>query len=192
MAAALRAYLSPLGLELPEAIRTEADPLEILRYAAGAGPLVAETVEVGLRGLELQAVLTATPTPRTAETVRRLRGSGRRLAVVGNDSDDCIKVYADRHGLLDCFDFISARALFQDPALLKPHPHLVTRAMAVLDADPERCVLVGDSVSDIESARAAGIRGIGYADRPGKERSFRNAGADAVITDMAQLVLGHV
>lgn len=188
VAATLRAYLALLGLELPETIRTEADPLEIFRYAAGAGPLVAETVEAGLRGLELQAVLTAEPTPHTAEVIRYLRRSGRRLAVVSNNSDDCIKTYADHHGLLDCFDLISARALFQDPALLKPHPHLVTQAINTLGAEPARCVLIGDSLSDIESAKAAGARSIGYANKPHKAQPFHDARADAVITDMGQLI----
>lgn len=191
VAATLRAYLSPLGLDLPETIRTEADPLEILRYAADAGPLVAETVEAGLRGLELQAILTAAPTPHTADVIRHLHRSGRRLAVVSNNSDDCIKTYTGNHDLLGCFDLISARTLFQDPALLKPHPHLVTQAINALGADPARCILIGDSLSDIESAKAAGALSIGYANKPHKAQPFHKAGADAVINNMAQLIPNH-
>jgi phosphoglycolate phosphatase len=71
--------------------------------------------------------------------------------------------------------------------LLKPNPHLILRAIDLLAATPDGCVLIGDSVSDIEGARAAGIRSVGLADKPGKERRLADAGADAVIHSMAQL-----
>jgi phosphoglycolate phosphatase len=46
---------------------------------------------------------------------------------------------------------------------------------------------VGDSVTDIEAARAAGVRSIGYANKPGKFGQLTAAGADAVVTEMAAL-----
>lgn len=188
VAATLRDYLAPLRLDLPGSITTETDPLEILRYAASAGPLVAATVEAGLRGLELQAALSAAPTPDAAEAIRHFHASGRRLAIVSNNSDAAVKVYTDRCALSGCFDLISARAVFQDPALLKPHPHLITQAVDGLDAAPARCVLIGDSITDIQGAQKAGVRSIGYANKPGKQDALAAAGADAVVTAMAQLI----
>ncbi|MFG1879361.1 HAD family hydrolase [Sphaerisporangium sp. NPDC049003] len=188
IAATLRDYLAPLALDLPPDIRAQVDPLEILRYAPTAGPLVAETVEAGLRGLELQAALTATPTPGTANVIKQLRTSGRRLAVVSNNSDAAIKTYTENHGLLAYFDHISARALFQDPALLKPHPYLINQALNALSADPALTILIGDSVTDIESAKTAEILSIGYANSTTKAQLLHNAGANAVISDMVQLI----
>ncbi|MGH8896357.1 MAG: HAD family hydrolase [Egibacteraceae bacterium] len=43
-----------------------------------------------------------------------------------------------------------------NPALLKPHPHLILQAVQALCADPATCTLIGDSVSDIEGGLAAG------------------------------------
>lgn len=100
-----------------------------------------------------------------------------------------MKVYVDLHALSGCFDLISARTLFHDPALLKPHPHLINQAVDELGAAPVRCVLIGDSVTDVYSAQKAGVRSIGYANKPGKRETLAAAGADAVITDMARLVL---
>ncbi|WP_234361448.1 HAD family hydrolase [Plantactinospora sp. BB1] len=48
------------------------------------------------------------------------------------------------------------------------------------------CLLVGDSLSDIQAARAAGVVAIGYANKPGKRERF--GAADAVIDSMADLV----
>lgn len=188
VAATLRDYLAPLRLALPDSILSEDDPLEILRYAAGAGPLLTETTEAGLRGLELQAILSATPTPDAAEAIRHHRASGRRLAVVSNNADIAVQIYLTHHNLLGHFDLISARTPGQDPALLKPHPHLIAQAIDRLGADPEKCVLIGDSVSDVHGAERAGIPAIGYANAPGQAYRLHAAGAAAVITRMTQLL----
>lgn len=49
-------------------------------------------------------------------------------------------------------------------------------------------VLVGDSTTDMEAARAAGIECIGYANKPGKAEPFSEAGARTVITTLDDLV----
>jgi phosphoglycolate phosphatase-like HAD superfamily hydrolase len=42
-------------------------------------------------------------------------------------------------------------------------------------------VFLGDSTSDIEAAQAAGVRSIGYANKPGKNSRLIAAGAEAII-----------
>jgi HAD superfamily hydrolase (TIGR01509 family) len=58
-----------------------------------------------------------------------------------------------------------------DAAPLKPSPHLITQAVDALDAEPGECTLVGDSVTDVQGARLAGVQSIGYANKPGKENA---------------------
>lgn len=48
------------------------------------------------------------------------------------------------------------------------------------------CALVGDSTTDVEAAHAICAATIAYANKPGKTE--RLAGADAVITSMAELL----
>jgi hypothetical protein len=55
-------------------------------------------------------------------------------------------------------------------------------------ADPVWMVLVGDSLGDIEAAKAAGVHSVGYANKPGKADRFVAAGANIVVTRMADLV----
>lgn len=76
---------------------------------------------------------------------------------------------------------------FANPSLLKPSPHLLLDTADALGISPERSVLVGDSASDIEAARAAGSLSIGLANKPGKRERLLDAGADAIIDSMAQL-----
>ena len=68
---------------------------------------------------------------------------------------------------------------------MKPNPAPILDAVDALGAKPADAVLVGDSLSDIEGARAAGIKVIGYANRPYKVPAFQHA--DAVIETMEDL-----
>jgi phosphoglycolate phosphatase-like HAD superfamily hydrolase len=47
---------------------------------------------------------------------------------------------------------------------------------------------VGDSVTDIEAAHAAGTMAVGYTNKPGKAMGLRDAGADAVISSIMSLL----
>jgi phosphoglycolate phosphatase-like HAD superfamily hydrolase len=60
-------------------------------------------------------------------------------------------------------------------------------ALRQLDATRESVVMIGDSESDIYSARNAGIHRIGYASKPGKNYRLTVAGAVAIAFDLAEL-----
>jgi beta-phosphoglucomutase-like phosphatase (HAD superfamily) len=79
------------------------------------------------------------------------------------------------------------RRVDPDPTLMKPSPHLVLEALRQLDATRKSAVMIGDSESDIYSARHAGIHSIGYANKPGKNYHLTVAGADAIAFDMARI-----
>jgi phosphoglycolate phosphatase-like HAD superfamily hydrolase len=53
--------------------------------------------------------------------------------------------------------------------------------MDALGANPEKCLLVGDSVSDFEAAKAAGVPFLGYTYTPDRAVLLYQAGADIVI-----------
>ncbi|WP_406105263.1 HAD hydrolase-like protein [Micromonospora globbae] len=63
--------------------------------------------------------------------------------------------------------------------------------MLLLDQELHRSSYspVGDSLSDIEGAKAAGARVIGYANKPAKKAAFQAAGADALVTSMRQIAV---
>lgn len=70
---------------------------------------------------------------------------------------------------------------------MKPHPHVLLRALTELAAPAESAVIVGDSVTDTEAGLAADVWTIGYANKPGKVEALADAGADAVVTSMSLL-----
>ncbi|MCX5153849.1 HAD hydrolase-like protein [Streptomyces sp. NBC_00291] len=50
--------------------------------------------------------------------------------------------------------------------------------------DVTHCTLIGDSLTDIEAAHAAGTTVIGYANKPHKAALFAEAGANTVTDAM--------
>jgi phosphoglycolate phosphatase-like HAD superfamily hydrolase len=74
-----------------------------------------------------------------------------------------------------------------DPGLLKPSPYLLNQALRKLEAQPEECVLVGDSLSDLEAAQSAGVSVIGFANKPGKESAMATLSPDVIVSSMHEL-----
>ncbi len=75
-----------------------------------------------------------------------------------------------------------------NPAHMKPSPYRVRQAVQILQAVSAECVLGGDSVSDVAAAHAADVAVIGYANKSGKQERLAQAGADAVIARLADLI----
>ncbi|MGH8884923.1 MAG: HAD family hydrolase [Egibacteraceae bacterium] len=186
VAAELRGLLLAQGLSLPARIVDAHDPLEVLRFTSHLDSDLTERVDSALRAAELVAAQRARPTPHARETILACRQTHRTVAVVSNNSTPAVEAYLTAHDLIGSVDLVVGRT-DPNPALLKPHPHLILQAVQALCADPATCTLIGDSVSDIEGGLAAGVRSVGYANKPGKRERLASAGADAVVTTMADL-----
>lgn len=84
-------------------------------------------------------------------------------------------------------DYIDAIVTIDDVVNAKPHPEPVSKAIALLGADPATTMMVGDSVVDIQSALAAGTTAIGVAWSLKGEQKLLEVGAHHVIHDMRDL-----
>jgi HAD superfamily hydrolase (TIGR01662 family) len=162
------------------------DPMQVLHVAKDLPPSRRDEFERALRAAEVEAIATAEPTPGVDRLLAACRRTGRQVAVVSNNSAAAVHAYLDTHDLSRFVAVVSARRS-SDPALMKPSPHLVAQVVDQLRADPAACVLIGDTVSDIEAATAAGVRSIGHANKPGKATALAEAGADAVVTSIDQI-----
>ncbi|MGH3731242.1 MAG: HAD family hydrolase [Micromonosporaceae bacterium] len=138
---------------------------------------IAQTKCVGTSWSSVSSVTPSTPYAR--EVIRAAKEAGRPVAIVSNNSEPAIRAYLDVHTLTGWIAPIVGRA-YATPDRMKPNPAPIVDAMTVLGVDPATCALVGDSVTDIEAARAAGVRSIGDANKVGKTQALTDAGADAV------------
>jgi beta-phosphoglucomutase-like phosphatase (HAD superfamily) len=183
MARRLYGVLTDHGFDVPESVAAAQDPFDVLKYAATIGLDVAELVNDRFTTWEVEAVESAIPTPGTDDLIRSWVGSGRRVAVVSNNSRAAIVHYLDRHDLAPQVAHLAARRN-GDPDELKPRPYLLWNALRHLDVAATDAVFVGDSTTDVEAGRPAHIPVIGYANKPGKSARLHEAGAAAITTTM--------
>jgi len=78
----------------------------------------------------------------------------------GRKSTATIKTSQTTRGVLEQFGLIQYFAHVQgtDGFPAKPEPDVILASLRVLEARPEECLLVGDSPSDMEAGRRAGVR----------------------------------
>jgi phosphoglycolate phosphatase len=86
--------------------------------------------------------------------LQRLRDQGLRLVLLTNKEGAFARRLLTLHGLVDDFDLIVAG---DSLAVKKPHPGVVLHALDALQAEPSEALLVGDSTTDVRTARAARI-----------------------------------
>ncbi|WAP56337.1 HAD family hydrolase [Streptomyces sp. S465] len=160
------------------------DPMEILRLAPHGGESVIRDIEDALTAAEVAAVKVAgAPVAGAVAALSAARESGRKVAVVSNNSAGCVREFLAQHDLTHLVHEVVGRAAYR-PDLMKPAPYSLMLAAERLSMAPQDCTLIGDSVTDIEAARAAEATSIGFANKPHKGLTLAEAGADAVVTDM--------
>lgn len=95
------------------------------------------------------------PYPGAAEAVRALRQSGLHTGLVTSKNRSGAERGLRLCGLEGVMDVLVGADDVEHP---KPHPEPVERAVRALGIAPAEAVYVGDSVHDMESGRAAGVR----------------------------------
>jgi HAD superfamily hydrolase (TIGR01509 family) len=182
----LRGELRAAGIDIPQGAAMVGDPLEVFRVVADLGDDAAITAQELLTALEVRAVQTARPTPGAADLITAATQTGRTVTVVTNNSGAAVAYYLVRQELDRYVGKIVGRD-DPDPALMKPSPYQVRYAVGLLQAEPEECVFVGDSATDVLAGLLGGVAVIGYANRPGKAEILSQTGARAVVTDLAEI-----
>jgi beta-phosphoglucomutase-like phosphatase (HAD superfamily) len=131
-------------------------------------PLVA-IVEKQLTGEEILAARSPGEVEGATGLVRELHRRGTLLAITSNNSPESIQVCLGPGGVLEEIGHCFAGRIFgrdPDPRLMKPHPSCVERAVESVGLPVSDCLLIGDSVSDIQAARRARVPFLGFARTP--------------------------
>ena len=118
-----------------------------------------------------------------AELIVRLSASGWVLGVATGKSQRGLEHCLAAHGL--SAHFATLQTADHHPS--KPHPAMITAALAETGANPDQTVMIGDTVFDMAMAQAAGVRGIGVDWGYHATAELLGAGAVAVAANPAQL-----
>jgi beta-phosphoglucomutase-like phosphatase (HAD superfamily) len=182
----LRRQLRAVRIDIPPGAATTDDPLEVFRAVADLGDQADAIAQALLTALEVQAVQTARPAPGSADLIVTANRTGRTVTVVTNNSTAAVTAYLARQHLDPYVGKIFGRD-DPDPARMKPSPYRVCIAVGSLQAEPEECVFIGDTTTDVLAGLLGGVAIIGYANKPGKAEALSHAGARAVVTDLADI-----
>lgn len=122
--------------------------------------------------------------PGVHEGLAFLREAGCRVGCVTNKTARFTEPLLQGIGLFDEFDIVVSGDTLP---VKKPDPAPLLHAARRLDAAPERSLMVGDSISDVKAARAAGFAVVCVPYGYNHGLDIRDAGPDAVIESLAGL-----
>ncbi|MFJ3403464.1 HAD family hydrolase [Promicromonospora sp. NPDC090134] len=181
-----RQALTAHGATPPDDIAATSDHLAVIRWTGTHAPQALADVENACTAAETDSARTCTPTPGAHALLAALHATGTPVVIVSNNAAGSIRVYLARHRLSAYVRDVVGRPHLR-PDLMKPEPYTVHYALTIAKVRARSAVLIGDSVSDIEVARAAGVRSIGYAKTVQRGNELLEAGADAITRSIASL-----
>ena len=125
------------------------------------------------------------PFPKTAEILTEVDGRGGRVVLATSSTKDDIPELCETIGADDAIDHIVNGS---DVEASKPSPDIFAVALEQLDLDPERTIVVGDTVWDIEAASKVGVRCVCVLTGGSTRQQLEDEGAAAVYEDVAELL----
>ena len=127
--------------------------------------------------------------PSTVEVIRALRTRRVRTGLV-TASRNAAEVLAAA-GVADLFDERVDGLVGAELHLAgKPDPAMFLEAARRLGVSPDRAAVVEDALSGVAAGRAGGFAIVVGVDRAGQAEALREAGADVVVADLADLDIG--
>jgi phosphoglycolate phosphatase len=194
LAAALNRTLAELDLppHPPEAVRTMVGGglAKLLERGLAAHAMTLDHEAMSRAGQILFDHYAARPAmysslyPGAANALGALREAGVALGVCTNKPDAIALDLLRTLGMTHAFGFVQGS---EEGLAKKPDPAGMHRVLRQLGAAPSASFMVGDSVTDVATARAAGLAGVilvsyGYTAIPA-----RALGADAVIDHLDEV-----
>lgn len=113
----------------------------------------------------------------------QLRAMPMVLGVATNDSEAPARKHLERAGILEVFDFIAG---YDSGFGGKPAPGQLHGFCEATSLDPAQCLMVGDSLHDLDAGRAAGMRTVGVLTGPAPAEELAPR-ADVVLPSVAEL-----
>ena len=171
------AFLESRGIELPMGAPEDGPDVQSVRALGNLKD------RYFLQHLEQHGV---EPYEAAIALVRTLRAQEIKTAVVSS-SNNCAAVL-EAAGIAQLFD---ARVDGTDVTRLelkgKPAPDAFLEAARRVGVEPSRAVVVEDAIAGVEAGRAGRFGCVIGVDRRGHAQALRDAGADVVVTDLAQV-----
>jgi HAD superfamily hydrolase (TIGR01509 family) len=123
--------------------------------------------------------------PAARDLLREVHSRGIRVVLATSAPADELE---NLRALLDVDDAIDAATTADDVATSKPAPDVFLTALDVGGIDPGDALVVGDSVWDVQAARAAGVDCIGVETGGFSRQELEEAGARRVYETVGDIL----
>lgn len=194
--------LRDIGESLNEALELlglPPHPIDAYRYMVGEGyptlcqraighthpQLVPRLVELGSPRYRTRPLRHTRPYPGVREALAALRERGVRLAVLSNKPHDMTAHIVE--GLWPAGTFLAVQGYVEEQ-FRKPDPRHLLELCRRAGAAPDETWMVGDTPTDVATARAAGCVSIGVTWGFRTREDLVRAGADALVATPAELM----
>ena len=107
------------------------------------------------------------------------------MSAISTGSEPRIRTFLDHHGVLGHFTAVAGA---QTTPRMKPYPDPLLFAAGAMDVEPERCLVIGDTTVDMQTARACGAQAVGVLCGFGTEDELVREGADEILATTSDLV----
>lgn len=144
---------------------------------------VLNEAEALICGIEMDAAQRAPLLDGAAEALAGFRQAGVRTGIITRNCAEAVRTVLSRFPVQ--VDVIVPR---DDAPVVKPSAAHLLQALEALRAQPERSALVGDHVTDVQCARAAGARAVALVGASSSAEELREAGADYVAFSHREVV----
>jgi HAD superfamily hydrolase (TIGR01549 family) len=124
------------------------------------------------------------PFGQALSLLRRIKDAGRTIGIATDCSRSELDFYLRAARVKKLIDRI---ACGDDAPHGKPHADLIKLALQGLAAEPSATVMVGDTPSDADAARKAGVPAVGVLTGGFRRCDLRAAGYRGVFKDLAEL-----
>jgi beta-phosphoglucomutase family hydrolase len=173
----VRGFLASRGITLPEGSPGDPpDAATVQGIATRKNALVLEELEQN--GVEVY--------PGSVDYLRAVKEAGLATAVVTASANGEQVIAAG--GFADLIDArIDGVVAARDSLRGKPEPDTFLAGARALGVEPAAAVVFEDAISGVQAGRAGKFGYVVGVDRVGQAAALRDAGADVVVTDLAEL-----
>jgi HAD superfamily hydrolase (TIGR01549 family) len=159
----------------------------LLKYGLPEENLESTLVELDevMNNIELEALPTMALKPNAVETVKSLHESGYRLGICTRSH----RLYADKtlamYGLSEYFHAVVGR---DDTDMPKPNAHQLFVTIELAGAKPEETLYIGDTTTDLTTARNADVDFVGYWRDERWAQTLIDNGCEKIVKDLWDIV----
>jgi HAD superfamily hydrolase (TIGR01509 family) len=161
------------------------DGMRSLGLSPSEGRNLMEMLNDALTSVEFNALETVKPMPNALETLETLKNRGIKIGVATRSGAAYAKRCLEKTGLSSLVDVVLARDEVEKP---KPHPDHLLQVIEMLGTTPERVIYVGDSTTDLNTAKEAGVRFLGFWWSDERVGRMKDAGCKLFIKDLWELL----